>query len=172
MSGDSAESESVQVDNAFDTLPTWRWTTPGGFESLALLISVGTFVYLGGLWGGVAGGLLLLSWVVLPGIVTVAVGQFALIALLGESAGQIAILGEVALLSFLIATLAAEPTPALDVAVCLGVTAVLGGLTVGVWYLFGLLAAVVSLVCTFAIVSYLSHRYLLLRLGLLGGARQ
>lgn len=149
-------------------LETIRWTTDtlvlGG---LALLAVLAVFWWLGGVRGAVTWVFVAAAWLLLPPIIPVAIGQFALLVVLPTDATLMTILpAEVAVLTPLLAdVLGGHDTTAVDTVLFVAAVGLGGALILISTEVAGVLAAGVVLLLVAGIASYLLHRSLLLTLG-------
>lgn len=170
MSGNDEPSETTAHHSGL--APPWPssfrwgvgWTV---FDGVALAVILATFWLLGGFWGAIGWVLVTILWALFPPVITVAAGQFILVAITPAEASLVAtLLGVGAVSGLLLADIAESPSPVIDglilvvLVVGIGTGCVLLGRTAG------LFAGAVALVTLVGVSSYMCHRYLLLQLGL------
>ena len=172
---DTAHAEGDTTPNQETTDPArltgvtsaMRWSTQRTWiDMIGLVAILASFWLLAGGWGAIAWAVVAGSWALLPPVIPVAVGQFALLALLPADGGlPTVIFTSIALFSLLISDIVTETADLLDGVLCIGTAVVLTGVAFGLVQATGLIGAVIGIVVIFATVSYLLHRLLLLKLG-------
>lgn len=165
MTGDQDSSGRAWFD-------AFRWTEQRDWsDAIILVVVLATFWLLGGGWGVIAWVVVTSCWFVFPPIVPVALGQFALLALLPSDGGFGTVFpGTIALLALLVSDIVTEMQDLPDGLFFVGSAVILSGVVLGLAWTTGLVAAVIGAVVILATVSYLLHRVLLFKLGHLTAA--
>jgi hypothetical protein len=150
-------------------IETVRWTTDGWLVGgVGLLVVFAAFWLLGGVLGAVAWVGIAVTWLLFPPVVSVAIGHFAVLAILPSDTELTTILlTEAALLTPLLTDiLGGRETDSVVDAVLFVVIVGVGGTSILVAARQGyLIATGIVLLLVVGSVSYLLHRYLLLNLG-------
>lgn len=149
------------------TLEPTRWAGRRDWiDAVALVAVLGTFWHVGGAWGAIAWIGVAVSWSILPVVVAVAIGQFALVAITPAQAGVVVTLpGAMALLALLVGDIVKAPQDIPDGLLFIGSTMILGGGVIWLAWTVSFLAAAIGVLAVLGLGSYLIHRLGLFELG-------
>ncbi|WP_135306456.1 hypothetical protein [Haloarcula amylovorans] len=165
--GNPIQQDRTAEETTLQLGPSRRWGATYEWPGVVVLFAIlATLWSLDGRLGVAAWLAIVVSWVVFPPIVAVAIGQFALLALSPADAGLLAVLPtEAGLFGLLVADIISSDHSKAEWALLIGGLLALSTSLLALTATNGLLVAVLVCLAVLAMVSYLLHRYLLLGLG-------